>query len=223
MTARPAWILAAALVLAAAAPAFAQPAAGSWEVSAGGVFAGGYDLGDVTAELTSNTGTTGGPFTYFQTDNSVDTGTGLLARVGFFVTPAFAVEGGLRYTTPKMKSRITADTENAADITAEETISQYVFEGSAVWHFGRDASRGGGVTPFVYGGAGYLRELHEGDALVEEGVEYHAGGGIKWWLGARGRLGIRAEAGFSIRDGGFDFEEKRRLVPVAAGLFIWVF
>ena len=118
---------------------------------------------------------------------------------------------------------MTADTENAADITAKETISQYVFEGPPCGTSGWDAPRGGGVTPFVYGGAGYLRELHEGDALVEEGVEYHAGGGIKWWLGARGRLRHPGRGGFSIRDGGFDFEEKRRPVPVAAGLFIWVF
>jgi hypothetical protein len=212
---------AAAAALAMAVPAFAQPSRGTLEVSGGAAIVGGYDLGDATAELTSNTGTTGSPFTYFRTSNTVDLGTGLVGRIGIYVTPSLAIEGGLRFAQPRFKSRITDDTESAQDITAEETLHQYVFEGSAVWHF-RPSSRSG-VVPFVSGGAGYLRELHEGDALVEEGTEYHAGGGIKWWLGTRGRMGVRAEAGMSIRDGGFDFEEKRRLVPFAAGSFMWAF
>ena len=223
MTARIIGALAACVVLAAAAPAGAQPSRGTWELSGGGVFVGGYDLGSATAELTSNTGTSGGPFTFFETDNRVESVSGFVARVGYYVTPAVAVEGGLRFTRPRLASRISADVESAPNITAEETIDQYVFDGSLVWHFGQSTGRRGNVAPFVYGGAGYLRELHEGDALVEEGTEYHAGGGIKWWFGARGRMGIRAEAGLSIRDGGFDFEEKTRIAPVAAGSFIWVF
>jgi hypothetical protein len=206
-----------------ASPCAAQPAAGSWEISGGGVFVGGFDLGERTAELTSNSGTTGTPSTFFTTDTRMDPGLGVLGRVGFYVTPALAIEGGVRFTRPSYTVRITDDVEDAEDVTAEDAISQYVFDGSAVWHFGRSSSTTSRVTPFVYGGAGYLRELHEGDALVEEGVEYHAGGGIKWWFGGRRRLGVRAEAGISIRDGGFDFEEKRRLVPVAAGSLLWAF
>jgi hypothetical protein len=222
VTRRIAGILIASLAF-AAAPALAQPSRGSVELSGGGIFVGGYDLGSSTAELTSNSGTLGTPFTLFETDNRVDAGAGLIGRIGVYLTPSFAVEGGLRFTQPKFTSRITADAESAANTTAEETIHQYVFEGSAVWHFGRSSSTSGRMTPFVFGGAGYLRELHEGDALVEEGTEYHAGGGIKWWLGAKHTMGVRAEAGFSIRDGGFDFEKKRRIVPVAAGSFVWAF
>jgi hypothetical protein len=87
-------------------------------------------------------------------------------------------------------------------LTAEESIDQYLFEVSAVWHFGMSSS--GRTTPFVYGGAGYLRELHEGEALVEEGVEIHAGGGVKWWFGSGRQWGVRADAGISMRDGGAD-------------------
>ena len=73
--------------------------------------------------------------------------------------------------------------------------------------------------PFLWG-AGYLRELHEDDAFVEEGLEYHAGGGIKWWFGqGRRRVGVRGEAGISIRDGGFDFEDGQRIVPTAGGFW----
>jgi hypothetical protein len=102
-------------------------------------------------------------------------------------------------------------------------LSQYVFDGSAVWHFVKGSGSGRAV-PFVYGGAGYLRELHEGDTLVEEGAEFHLGGGVKWWLGSgRRRFGLRGEAGLSIRDGGFDFEDGRRVVPTVYGSLVYAF
>jgi hypothetical protein len=214
-------ILAGALLLAFAATAEAQsPAPGSWEIGGGGAIVGGFDLGERTAELTSNTGTTGGRFDQFSVDGTIKMSYGVLARIGFYASRRLSLEGGVRFTRPVNAERITGDTEGAPDTTAEQTLNQYLFEGSALWHFNAD---GASAMPFVYGGAGYLRELHEGDSLVEEGLEIHAGGGIKWWMGARKRVGVRAEAGVSIRDGGFGAEDKRRTVPVAAGSIIWVF
>ena len=206
------------------APARAQstaavgPPTGRVEVSGGGVFVGGYGLGESVAELTSNSGSSG--FDEFTTDNRVRPAFGVQARIGFVVTPAIVVEGGLRFTRPVYEVRVSGDVENAADTTVEETLSQYVFDGSVVWQF----SRGGRAVPFVFGGAGYLRELHEQDALVEEGVEYHAGGGMKWWFGEGGRrFGLRGEVGISIRDGGFDFKDGQRVVPVAGASLIYTF
>jgi hypothetical protein len=196
----------------------------TWEFGGGVVYVGGYDLGEATAELTSNTGTTGGSFPQFETDSQVKSAVGVQGRIGFLVTPSFAIEGGLRFSKPVLEIRITDDAEDAADLNSEETISQYLIDASAVWHFTNAAFGSGKAVPFVFGGAGYLRELHEGDALIEEGVEYHAGGGIKWWFGeGRGRFGFRGEVGISIRDGGFDFEETRRVVPIAAGSLVYTF
>ena len=188
------------------------------EVSGGGVFVGGFDLGETTAQLTSNAS---GTFDQFSTSGEMKAAAGVQARLGVFLTRTLAVEGGVRWTQPVFAVRITGDSEGAPDTTAEETLSQYLFDGSAVLHFG--TPRSARATPFVFGGAGYLRELHEGDALVEEGVEFHAGGGVKIWMGASRRIGVRAEAGLSVRDGGFDVEEKRRTVPVAGGFVFWVF
>jgi hypothetical protein len=216
-------VLAGALLLGLAATAEAQgPAAGSWEISGGGAVVGGFDLDDRDAELTSNTGTSGGRFTLFNVDGEIKMSYGLLGRIGVYATRRLSLEAGVRWTRPVNSQRISGDTENAPAITAEETLNQYLFEGSALWHF-NTASAGASVMPFVYGGAGYLRELHEGDAVVEEGLEIHAGGGLKVWMGARKRVGIRGEAGISIRDGGFGAEDTRRTVPLAAGSFIWVF
>jgi hypothetical protein len=212
---------AAAGLLLAAGPARAQgPTNGSWEFTAGAGYVGGFDAGSRAAELTPNSGPSGS-VTLFETESRVRPAGGLLAKIGIFITPAFALEGGLRYTRPTYEVQITDDFEDAEDQTSEETLSQYLFDVSAVWHF--RGSGGSRTTPFVYGGGGYLRELHEGDALVEDGLEFHAGGGVKWWLGSAGRWGFRADAGISIRDGGFDPEEKRRLVPQASGSLIWVF
>jgi hypothetical protein len=209
------------------APAMAQsaaaagPRASRLELGGGGVFVGGYGLGESKAELTPNSGSTG--FDQFTTDNRVRPAFGVQARIGFIVTPALVVEGGLRFTRPVYEVRVSGDAEEAADTTIEETLTQYAFDGSVVWQFTRAAFAGGRAVPFVFGGAGYLRELHERDALVEEGLEYHAGGGLKWWFGQGRRVGVRGEAGISIRDGGFDFADGQRVVPVVAGSLVYTF
>lgn len=217
------------LALALGAPAMAQTSGSAplsrgarVELSGGGVLVGGYGLGESVAELTPNNGTSG--FEQFSTDNRVRQVVGVLAKIGFVVTPAIVVEGGFRFTRPIYEVRVSGDAEGAPDMTIEETLSQYVVDGSVVWNVMPAAFAGGRAVPFLSGGAGYLRELHEEDALVEEGVEYHAGGGLKWWFGqGRRRFGVRGEGGVSIRDGGFDFKDGQRVVPVVSGSLVFAF
>jgi hypothetical protein len=60
--------------------------------------------------------------------------------------------------------------------------------------------------------------------MVEDGLEYHAGLGLKWWFSDRRRgFGIRGDGGISIRDGAFDFKDGRRIVPMASGSLIYRF
>ena len=82
------------------------------------------------------------------------------------------------------------------------------------------AFAGSRAVPFVSAGAGYLRELHEGNQLVETGIEYHATAGLKYWLGSGDhRFGLRVEAGLSARENGLDNQDERRVLPlVSAGL-----
>ncbi len=212
-------VLAVLGVAPAAAQSVAATRGGRLELSGGGVLVGGYGLGESVAELTPNSGSSG--YELFTTRSEVRQAFGGVARIGFVVTPAIVIEGGLRFTRPVYEVRVSGDAENAPDTTIEETLSQYVFDGSVVWNF---AAPGRGVVPFVFGGAGYLRELHEEDALVEEGSEYHAGGGVKWWFGeGRRRFGVRGDVGISIRDGGFDFSDGQRVVPVVSGSLIYTF
>ena len=211
-------------LLGLAAPASAQSAGagGVWEVGGGGLFLGGYDLGRKTAELTPNTGNN--PVTLFTTSNKVRPVFGVQARIGYVVSEALAIEVGLRFARPTYEARVTEDFENAADTTIEESLSEYVFEGSALWHFTGAGFAGGRAVPFAFGGVGYMRELHDGDVLVEDGIEYHAGLGLKWWFSDRRRgFGIRGDGGISIRDGAFDFKDGRRIVPMASGSLIYRF
>jgi hypothetical protein len=213
-----------AVWLACSPPAFAQaygdpgPRRGSWEVGGGAVFVGGYDLGERSADLTRNTGGPAGPFQLFDSDTRVTGVPGLQARLGFYVTDNLSIEGGFRFARPVLEIRLSDDAEEARDQTAEETLSQYVVDAAAVWHFGRGRS-----VPFLIAGGGYVRELHEGDELVETGTMFHAGAGFKYWFGATGRVGLRAEGGVSFRDGGFDFDDGIRIVPTAGASIVVAF
>jgi outer membrane protein with beta-barrel domain len=199
------------------------PHAGSWEVGGGVVWVGGFEFGEAQANETRNPTTGTGPLTLFVSDNSVSAGFGFQGRLGYYLTSHLEIEGGLRYTRPKFESALSADFESAPSVSANETLDQYVVDGSVVFHFMNGASSR--AVPFVSGGVGYLRDVHDGNQLIETGTEFHVTGGVKWWLGrpAPKRLGIRAEGGVSIMDGGFTFDDKRRTEPVAGAALIYVF
>jgi hypothetical protein len=221
--------VAAVIVIGGAAEASAQTTAsygrvGRWEIGGGPVFAPGYDLGSQEAELTRNGDASLGPFDLFSSETSMDGAVGLQARLGLYLNPRISVEGGVRYARPTVATRLTDDTENADDTTATEQLSQFVFDGAVVFHFLNLRFYDGRGTPFVSGGAGYIRELHEGNELIETGNAINATGGVKLWFGTGGRrLGMRAEAGISSRSGGFDFEDGRRIVPLVSASLVYLF
>ncbi len=223
--------LTAALLLAGAWPAGAQvwigrggpgPRGGSVEFSGGVLWAQGFDLGSAAAVLTRNPTTGSTPFTLFNSDTQLDAAPGAQARLGVYLSRRISVEGGVQYSRPTLSTRLSGDVESADSITISETITRYIFDGAVVVHLG-DVG-GGRAVPFVTGGAGYIRELHAGNELVETGTQYYAGGGVKVWFGqARRRLGIRGDVGVAVRDGGFDFKEGRRTVPTAGASLLYLF
>jgi hypothetical protein len=197
------------------------PRRGSVEVAGGFVWTGGFDVDAQAAELTGSTQTS---FTLFTIDARVRPANGAQARVAFYLTPTLALEAGVQYSRPVLTARLSSDAEDAEDVTADETLSRYVVDGSIVYHLRGLSFAGGRGMPFLAAGAGYLRELHEDDQLIETGAEYHAGTGLKFWI-ARGRrsIGLRGDIGVTVRDGGFDFEEKRRMLPTAGASLVYLF
>jgi hypothetical protein len=228
------WIRAVGFVVclagcAAASTAHAQtyirgggPRGGSIELTGGASISPGFDLDSAQAELTRGAQSDG--LDLFATDGEVSGFPGFYARLGVYLSRAISVEGGLRYAKPEIRYRLSDDFESAADDTASESASHYVFDGSVLFHFTGASFGGGRGMPFVSAGGGYIRELHEGNELVETGNEFHATAGIKYWFGSgRRRFGLRGEFGVSSRQKGFEDSEERRMLPIALGGISYLF
>lgn len=202
----------------------AAPHTGSFEVSGGALWSAGFELGDRTADETRNINSGTGPLGLFSTSSRIAPAPGGLGRAGVYLTRSLAVEAGVQYSRPQMKALISGDAEDAEPVTATERITRYVLDGSVVWHLTQLAFAGGNGVPFLLGGGGYLRELHEGNQLVDTGREYHAGAGVKYWFGdSSHRLGVRADVQVSMRSGGVEFRTIRRAVPVAGLSLAYLF
>ncbi len=218
MTARGA--LATLFVLVWLAPASAQPREPRFELSAGGLFAGGYDLTGASANLVRNQ-SGGGDFAIFNTDTRAESAPGFEVRAGWRLTPRFTVEGGLVVGRPRLASRLSGDVEGAPDVTISEDLSQYIIDASVTAALG--SFSGGRIVPFVRAGAGHLRELHEDNTLLETGQAYHAGGGLTAWLGERRRLGLRIDGRMYFLRGGIDFGKSSRTVTTGGGALVFAF
>jgi hypothetical protein len=180
---------------------------------------GGADLGDIDANLRTRTG---GDYPLFSTESRFDAASGLEARGAYALTSRYLVEGRVGISHPRLSTAITGDAEDAPDLTVSERIDQYTFEGALVVLF--PSLRFASLVPFASGGAGYLRQLHEGQTLVEEGVAYHLGGGVRRSLFARDSgwvrgAGIRADARIDILTGGIEFDGQARVHPAVSGSF----
>jgi hypothetical protein len=198
------------------------PHAGSWEIGGGVVWAGGFTGATSTAELTRN-GEDSGGFDLFTAAGELKGRMGAGATLAFFVSSSVAVEGGFRFSQPVISYRLSADAEEAPDTTAQENLARYVFTGSLVVHL-RRMSPGVSTVPFIAAGAGYIRDLHQGNELMETGQAFHGVVGLKYWFNAAPRrLGVRGEVGVSMTDGGFDFSDKSRVVPIAFASLVYLF
>ncbi len=199
---------------------------GRIELGAGVGWASGYDLGSSTAELVRNQVTSSMPFPLFTTASRIHSTSAVGAWIGVKVTPALAIEGRLSRGRPTFRTVVSGDDELLTTTSAEERLTRYELDASVIWHLTRAAFRGGRGMPYVGGGAGYLRELHEGRVAIETGRQYHAAAGVKYRLFERQSaavkaLGVRGEVRMQIRDGGVDLEDtRRRTTSVSIGLFI---
>ena len=68
---------------------------------------------------------------------------------------------------PRTADAVTSDSEGAADVTVSEPLTQFQIEGGVMLQLDAVAARA--LTLFVTVGAGYLRQLHEEQTLVETG------------------------------------------------------
>jgi len=172
-------------------------------VWAGGGLFGGGSLSSRDATLRANGSPA--PFTLFRTGSSLTRAPAIEVGLGTLVTRRFGAEARMVYGRPDLRASITADAEGAPAIAVVERIDQYAIEGSLLVLI--DELHVGRMTPFVTAGAGYLRQLHEGQTVVEQGHSFHVGGGVKWWWFVRARrrveaAGLRGDGRLELVSGG---------------------
>ena len=209
-----------AAALLAASPAAAQSRdraqPGRFEVALGAIWSGRTPLGGANATETAGTG---GPYVLFTTSSELAAAAGAEARVGVRLTRLLQAEATASYSTPELRTRVSADVEQAAPVTATDRLQQITVGGALVldlpWRLG---SRG---VPFVTGGAAYLRQLHEGQTVIESGQAYYVGGGVKYWFLSRPdrrlkAVGLRADIRALARTKAVALDRRTHTVPSVA-------
>jgi hypothetical protein len=217
-------LLAAALVAAvgvsnAAAQSAGDP--GRFELAVGPLWIGQQPLGASGANETTGSG---GSFALFKTTTTLESAAGLEARFGARVAPWLDVELSGSYARPGLQTTVSGDVEGAAPGPIAERIQQYAVIGDAVWYPLSPASSR--VRPFVTGGGGYLRQLHESETLAVTGQFYEIGGGVKITLTSRldagiKTVGVRVDARAIVRVKGVAFDDQSHAAPaVGASLYV---
>ncbi len=224
-----AWLCAPALAGAQSGGASAPAPLGGVEVSVGGAWASGQLIGSSTAALTSNATPRGGRVTLFDARTELASALFVETAVAVRIARALAIEGRFGFARPRVRTAVTGDTEAAPSVTfTGERLGQYVAEGSLVLHLTGMRFRGGRAGPYLRGGAGVLRELHEPKILAENGMLYHLGGGLGYLLAhwpdrvLRG-LVVRAEARAYVRTGAFALDDDRRVFGTGGGALVLLF
>jgi hypothetical protein len=217
----------AAAVVAGPAPATAQPPSGAALrpghvlLGVGAAWLGAEDLGAVRAETRQTAlGTTDPPpFALFDTRSQLDAAAAIEGTVTIAVTPGWAVEVRGSARNPTLTTTITSDVEASGTFTAEEDISEYVVDGSVLYHPGWGAL-GSRTRLYLLAGGGYLRQLHEDNVLAETGATGHAGGGARVWLaGGHGsgiEAGLTGDVRWTFRSDGIAFEDGVRSLPAVS-------
>jgi hypothetical protein len=202
---------------------------GRFEISGAAGMIGGTDLGTASATLSGSGAPTGAPVTLFDTETTIESGQRYEARVAWRFTPALQVEGGVAINRTHLITRISNDFEQAPNGEASETFTEYAFEAGLLLHLTKLTFAGGRARPFVAGGAGYLRQAHEGRTLIDTGQSAYAGGGLTFTLREAPRrafietLGLRADVRANLRSGGFEGPDDSGVTfapSITGGLFI---
>lgn len=220
----------AALVVSGALGASEAAAQSRLEVTASGGRWGGYDLGERRPAITGPQAPSGSPVTLFDADVSVQSGAAAEVRIGWRLLRRIYAEATGGLGANDVRVRVSEDIEQAPDETIASRLTQITIEGGALVEVVRLGAVGGELVPFVTGGAGYLRQVHEDRVLIETGQTVYGGAGVKWRAraakpkGLLQRLVVRGDVRLVSRSGGADIDESRRsYITVSGGLGLRLF
>jgi hypothetical protein len=206
----------------------------SFELTASVLWFAPSSLGARDAHLTSND-PAGSAYRLFTASGEYENAAGVEVRTSYRLSRRLAIEGGATVSRPGITYTIANDVENAAGFTASgETLSQLFVDASLVAYLSPRGFAGGRLQPFVEAGGGFLREFHgQGSPLsgyyaIDSGQVYHVGGGARYSLGrtrsgAVTGYGLRFDARYYLRSGGFSFDGGTTATFVAGGGFVVAF
>jgi hypothetical protein len=171
----------------APAPAPRGPSVPRIDLTVGAGFSSRSALGDANADLR---GRGGAPLQLFATSSELGASLPLEVRLGYRMSPHYALEMRGAWSRPEIQTSISGDVENAPALTVAERVDLYSLDVGILVMF--NVSQPRALTPFISAGAGYAGAVHEGLTLLENGFTYRGGGGIKYPLALRDRAWIKA-------------------------------
>lgn len=209
-------------------PASREPGRpGSFEISVGGELLAPQTLGSTTATMTSNN-QQGTSYNYFVVGGTRVAAPAFRGRIGYNITPVFTVEGSLVVSRGNVQGNVSADAENAPPLTVAERMTQYFVDVSALAHLRHLTFSNGAGVPFLEAGAGYLRQMHEGNLAMNTGQIYHFGGGVTYLLSKRPAskltgIAVRADARVYIPRKGYSFGNSQQVFAAVGGSLLFAF
>lgn len=208
----------AAIVL--AGPAEAQTSAGDVEVGIGVRRSGELALGSVDANETTSSQ---GSFRLFRSQSRLEEINAVEARIGIRVSSAVQLEAAGSYGESDLVVRLSSDVEGIPDVSATEPIQRFTVEGALTLDVVGQSDR---AQPFVAVGGGYVRDVHDGQTLVESGAIGYLGGGVNFSFrsmpdAALKAAGVRLDGRvvFGWRGVGFD-DDIHTTYAIGASLFM---
>ena len=205
-------------------PATPRPPAGPrFDLSVGAGFLGGGGLGDADADLR---GRSSQPLELFTTTSRLSSSVPLEVRVGFLFGSRSAIEVRGVWARPEIQTTIGGDFEGAPGVTVAERLNLYAVDAGFLVAFAQSRART--LVPFLSGGAGVAGAVHEGLTLLETGVLFRGGGGLKYPIAIRTRgrvkaMGLRTEAGLVVMTGGVATGSGATRQVTASGSFYLTF
>lgn len=205
----------------APASASAVPALRPWRpvLALGGGWLGAQSLGRVEAVTRGAVvGSTAPAFRLFTTESTLQASPFGEVTLSLPLTRALAVSVRGAAGRPTLSTAISGDAEGAPAATVTETIADYTVDLSLAYQLPRWGGRR--ARPYVTAGGGYLRQLHDDNALVETGRTWHGGAGLRWWLRGGGAgtrpVGLTGELRWVWRRDAIAFASGARSAPAAA-------
>ena len=183
-------------------PQPAQANRGTLELTIGGRWLLGHGVESADANLTTPGG---GDFLLFSTESEMGSTPAIEVRLAQRMGRRtwVAVTGSWGFTS--LDTRVIDDREVTDDATLSGSVTEFTVGGLLVVELGQQPRRGR-MVPILFGGAEFVRDVHEDGSVAESGVLVHLGAGVDVHLGNFGGVNPRTKRPRALKDMALRFE-----------------